>query len=336
MWHWEDIDRDYLLGQPILVSKEKVVDAFNLVDELLGKKWINRNFTNKVGPLPTLSVVVMGEMLKIIKSCKGANNLIDKLKNDDRSAKSEIESIFIVSPSEIDVEIEPEVSIRNTKRMPDFRIKKNNQDWVYVEVTSPNTSERNVLIQVIMNQITCNIETLQESTSVDILLDRDPSAEEIEQIIDKIKTLSRNNKPNEYSLSDLGRVEINMSQPGQIVTKNYGEIKRSRLGMATTIVENGIPKHISVRIPFLDDRADSFITSEAKQLPKNEIGLIMIDMNQAVAGFKEWEELILRRFQPEQHTRVSGVCMFRSAYEAINNHIDWKLETYLIENKYAI
>lgn len=73
--------------------------------------------------------------------------------------------------------------------------------------------------------------------------------------------------------------------------------------------------HVAVRMPFSDLRAEKFIGKEAKQLPDDAPGLIVVDVSKAIAAIKAWEPLIMRRFQPSIHTRVGGVCLVSSGID---------------------
>jgi hypothetical protein len=51
-------------------------------------------------------------------------------------------------------------------------------------------------------------------------------------------------------------------------------------------------------------RAKQFLESEAKQLPKDLPGLVMVQVSHAVGAFKTWGPILRRRLQPNLHTRV--------------------------------
>jgi hypothetical protein len=82
-----------------------------------------------------------------------------------------------------------------------------------------------------------------------------------------------------------------------------------RLGLAQAIGGGTEPhRHIAIRMAYSDERAERFFRREARQLPKDGPGLLVIQMSRAPGGFKSWEPLIRRRFQPTINTRVSAVC----------------------------
>jgi hypothetical protein len=98
----------------------------------------------------------------------------------------------------------------------------------------------------------------------------------------------------------------------------------------------GGPHHqVSVRIPFTDDRAEEILKTEAKQLPKDGSGLVMINVSPSPKETPVWVSLVERRFQPKIHTRVSGVCVFSGGMVPVRNQYDWLLQTKLLLNQHA-
>jgi hypothetical protein len=90
-----------------------------------------------------------------------------------------------------------------------------------------------------------------------------------------------------------------------------------------------------VRIPFSDLRAEQFVTSEARQLPKDEPGLIVMNLTSTPGAFARWDPLITRRFQPSIHTRVGAVALLRSGYVSGDQGERVELESKVIVNPFA-
>lgn len=98
----------------------------------------------------------------------------------------------------------------------------------------------------------------------------------------------------------------------------------------------GAPHHqIAARIPFSDTRAEQFLTSEARQLPKGKAGLIMICAPTSRNELRVWSELIQRRFQPSMHTRVGCVCLFEGEMMPVENRYSWAIRAQMVINPYA-
>src|SRR5271169_4300796 len=138
-------------------------------------------------------------------------------------------------------------------------------------------------------------------------------------------------------LTGLAILSLNASSPGLVVPLDHpGEPNVPRLGCAKGISGAGEPhRHIAVRMAHADDRAEAFLHREAKQLPNDSPGLIIVQMSQAPGGIKSWEPILRRRFQPNLHTRVSAVCLFQSGHEHTSDGEAWIPETKLTSNPHA-
>ncbi len=110
------------------------------------------------------------------------------------------------------------------------------------------------------------------------------------------------------------------------------------IGIATLVgggAGSGPLRQICVRIPFTDQRAERVFKHEARQLPKQGIGFLMFDVANASGSFQAWESLVIRRFQPKMHRRVSGVCLFDGVMAPSPKGYSWLLRTKLITNTHA-
>lgn len=136
----------------------------------------------------------------------------------------------------------------------------------------------------------------------------------------------------------LALLSLNASAADKFVTLEHpGEPKVPRLGHISFVLGPGEPnpRHISVRMAYADDRAKDVLSSEAKQLPTDLPGLIMVQMAWAPGGIRSWETSIIRRFQPTIYTRVSAICLFQSGHEGTPDGEAWITETNLIVNPHA-
>jgi hypothetical protein len=88
-------------------------------------------------------------------------------------------------------------------------------------------------------------------------------------------------------------------------------------------------------MPYADQRAERFLTEEARKLPTDAPGLIMVEMGRAPGGFRTWEPIFRRRLQPTMHTRVGGIGMFGSGLLPTPEGEAALYETKFISNPYA-
>ena len=61
----------------------------------------------------------------------------------------------------------------------------------------------------------------------------------------------------------------------------------------------------------------------------------MVQVSRATGAFRSWDHLLQRRLQPNIHTRVSGVCMFRGGLEPVDGGEAWVPEVKLVVNPHA-
>jgi hypothetical protein len=178
---------------------------------------------------------------------------------------------------------------------------------------------------------------LPNGVSIETLLLRDPNPEELEILVQQIIALSARTEVLTEECGDLAIVTVNRLPPCVVEPQDYGRELGPILGFARGFVENGVPtKSVAVRVPAADQRAVSFLTSEARQLPIHEPGLVMMDMSSVPGGFRDWEALLLRRLQPAVHTRVSGICLVRWGTCNTDEGAAVIPEVRLIENSHAV
>jgi hypothetical protein len=121
-----------------------------------------------------------------------------------------------------------------------------------------------------------------------------------------------------------------------VPTDHLGEEMCPRFGAAELVGGVDQPAlQITVKMPFSGRRAERFISSEAAQLSGDAPGLIMVDMTNTKTGFKSWEPLIKRRFQPTIQTQVGGVCLFSSGILLTSTGFAVPSQTKLLLNPHA-
>jgi hypothetical protein len=342
-WSLEDIERDWIGGEvaALAASPDSVVAAFDRTERTLGPEWIEKSRIS-VGSIlrgigPTLRIVNMGQKLTVLENVTDPGRLIERIRNGDASAEGELTAIYLLHSRnpKVVVELYPRVG----EREADFRVKAPDEKlWTYVEVTQLSESEAKDRAREIMERISAAIKPLRLTFALEAFLRRIPTQPEVAEILAKVPEFcSRGGKQREELSNSLGFLSLNQSDPGQVITHAHaGEENVSRLGMAHVITGTGEPRrHISIRMTFSDDRAKAMLDAEAPQLPKDAPGLIMAGVAKATGAMKTWEPLLQRRFQPQMHTRVGGVCLWVGSLLPISKGEDQLFETRLIVNPHA-
>lgn len=344
-WTFDEIERDWLRRARIAYPPDAVAEAFDLVERKLGRTWMEQSRTHSGsiswGAAPTLNIVCMGQMLAALEGADGADKVVARIKGADRSAYAELTAVYLLRgrrPS-VALELGPEAMVGGATRRPDIRFRRTPEEpWMYVEVTQPDMSEDQGRVQALMTRFANLVRPVKKPFAMEIFLRREPTEVEAEALGKRVPELCVLEGAVTEELPDgLGFLFLNSTKPGLVTLEDPpGEEKRPRLGMAMAITGPDEPhRHIAVRIAFSDERAERFLRTEARQLPTDAPGLVLVQMSGAPGGFKTWEGLLRRRFQPDLHTRVSAVCLFGGGLVGTPDGEKWLPETKLLVNQYA-
>jgi hypothetical protein len=341
MWTWDEIKREWLGSGRIALSPHEAVAAFNRVQADLGGDWMTacRGSSGETrGTGPTLTVINMGQRLAILDGISSTNNLLRKLRDGDYSASAELTAIYLVKSGRADVaiELEPDVTVGDRNKRPDFRVAVPNCTPTCVEVTQPSLSEDQEEAQRILHRLSSGVAEIKHGFALEVFLRRVPSDVEVEAILDRLPSFCTLDGDRRQELGELGFLQLNLDSPGRLELRSYGEERLSRICVVKAICGPNEPhRHIAVRLAFSDERARQFLKAKAKQLPKDAPGLIMIQTAHAPGAVKNWEPLLRRRLQANLHTRVSAICLFNSGFEGTSDGEAWIPRTKLILNPHA-
>jgi hypothetical protein len=341
-WTYREIEDNWLAGSKLAAGPEAVVEAFDRADSVLGREWVDSFRTRSNGIVftgidPTLSVVTVGRQLATLEGVLNAQDLVEDLRQKRDHAFAELDAIYLVRVHNLDTEAElyPRVDAESGQRKSDFRVRKGNDFWTYVEVTQPDFSEAYTRINYLLGRITALAANIERSFALEVFLRREPTDQEMETVAALVPDFCELAGIQEEALpGELGFLILGTSEPRHVVLNRYpGEEECPRIGSARSIFgPNEPPRHVSVRMPFADERAEAIIRNEARQLPNDAPGLVMASMSRAIAGIISWEPIVLRRLQPTQHTRVSAVCLFQPVSQSTDRGQAWLPLTKFIIN----
>jgi hypothetical protein len=126
-WSVKEIEEDWLAASitSLAVSSEDSVAAFDRVEKILGREWIESGRASGGniirGSGPTLRVVNMGQRLAALDGVAATEKLISQIRRGDDSADAELTAIFLVRSQHKNahVELYPPVG----SRVADFRVR---------------------------------------------------------------------------------------------------------------------------------------------------------------------------------------------------------------------
>jgi hypothetical protein len=338
-WSIEDIERKCLNGtmNTLALSPEAVVSAFDRAEKLLGPQWI-KSETSATGLAPTMGVIGMGLRLAAIEGVAEADTLMRRILDGDRSAEAELTAVYLFrnyAPS-VELQLHPSVG----RRRADFRVRNGSEQWTTVEVTQPNASKEKRRLTEILQKLTGALKKANRQFALEVVLKREPTEEELTLLCDRLPEFCDLQGQQQAELTGgLGFLFLNQVPIGHLLKhKVVGLTDTPMIGLAMFVGggPGGGPHHqVLVRIPFTDERAEEILRDEARQLPQDGPGLVMIDVASASGAFESWSALIQRRLQPHIHTRISGVCLFEGGMVPMGNGYDWLPRTRLVANSNA-
>ncbi|TDP96374.1 hypothetical protein [Labedaea rhizosphaerae] len=342
MYTWREIDENWLLGAQLALSPDEVTRAFNTVAERFGREWVEARHLHRGLPhhgiLPTIRVVRLGQQLATLDNAPGSAHLLAKVREGIPDALAELSSIHLVcaGDSTHSLEVEPDIVVGARNRKPDFRVRQTNEDWTYVEVAQPCTSDAQATIRRHIERLCKLADTHVGNYALEIFLRRAPGDDEVEPLVREVATYLHNANHVRTELSNgLGTLYWGEYGGAGVTLEDHSEPYTPRLGAMRAVVQDNVQRSVSVRWPFADSRAKNFLDRESKQLPTNAPGLVMIDTTEASGAMKSWRHVVERRFQPHMYTRVSAVCLYSSGLWSTPDGEELRWETQLISNPYA-
>ena len=291
------------------------------------------------GTAATLNVVTMGQMLSALDGVAGSDSLLEKIRRRELSAEAELTALYLLKLGQPNcrIDLEPEVDIGGRTKKPDFRIRSSDCEWTYVEVTQTELSQEEAVAQRILETLAALIKPIKRTFALEVYLRRVPTDSEVNDLKARIPEFCLRDGLSRDTLGDLGFLLLNHDTPGEAILRQHdGEKEQHGLCILAAVSGPDEPlRHITVRITFADG-ATTVPRVEAKQLPKEAPGLIMVQMWRAPGGFRTWEPILRRRLQPRLHTRVSAVCLFQSGLEPTPDGEAWIPHTRIVSNSHAV
>jgi hypothetical protein len=341
-WDWATIESEWLGGTgPIASPQAAIVESFDLVEKVLGRKWMEEQLAAQSAPNqapgPVASFVRIAEQLVRLRGCVGFSDVLRRMLEGQRAAFSELRAAYlcVVGHPDAIVEFNVAVTVGKKARRPDFRVCMPGDDWTHVEVKSLQTSEQ-------AEKTSADLETLSQPFSdmplglaAEIFLHREPAPDEITAIINRARCLFVAAQPGTVELPGLAVIYIGHQPPGEVSPFHTTAVPTPMLSEVKFQLADGRRKHLLVRYPYSDARAKEFLDAVSKQLPPRSGNLAMADVSGAVSALRSWEALLLRRLQPNQHTRISAICMFSTVLGVAEGGFEQVSWTKLLQNPHA-
>jgi hypothetical protein len=322
-WLLKEIEKDWFGGPPLNWDAKDVESAFDTATRLRGQEWVlgdsSRNFPmtfpgigRRGGFTEFLRVYWFGARAASFIEAPGASELLVRMNAGDVDASEEASAIHLLRAHNrgADLEIGPIVKVGNRNRKPDFRIRQGSP-WVYAEVTVLNASSASDRVHALLDRIATGIMDVEREFLLEVILNREPDAQEEEAIFTAAVGACDVAAGARVDVQDVAMILAKAGDPRVVVPSLTPNDNRPRMAISRAIIDPGRPnRQLIAGVPFADPRAEVILKHEARQLPKNECGLVMVNVNRQPSAFESWGKRIPERFNGGQYTRVAGVILF--------------------------
>jgi hypothetical protein len=349
-WTFEEIERGWFGSARLNWERAAVEAAFNQATRMRGYAWVvgpKKDLTPfaafpGIGPhggyQEFLRVYWFGKRMASIADTKGSDDLIRRVIDGDSDADEEATAIDLLRSNHPDteLEVEPGVKVGTRDRKPDFRIRKDGEPWLFVEVTRLHSSAASIRVHQLLTRLGHAVMAIEQPFMLEVLLNREPTDAEEESLLSEARKACVAPTELRVDVGDFASVLVKAGTASVVVPSIIPNDSRPRMALSQAIVGPGQPnRQIVLRIPFADERAEDILAREAKQLPKGQCGLLMVNVNLQPGAFESWGERVPQRFTPGQHTRVAGVILFMHATYLTEQGLMWLPFVKLIGNPHA-
>jgi hypothetical protein len=342
-WSISKIRAEWLNGAEVPYPEVDVLRAFSNAEEARGREWVlgtthGPGGWRRFGFAPFIRVYQFGTRIESLRDAHGAATLLARLARNEPGAESELAAIHLLrsKPSSTELEIAPEIRVGRRNRRPDFRIRRIENDWTYVEVTQLNRSEASERAQSVLDRIVSDIATINSSFLLEIVFWRDPIEDEEAALVRQAHEACQAADGERRDVGDLASILVKSGDANVLVPTFFPDDRQPKVALSRSLIgPGGHPRQVMARLPFTDQRAEAILTAEARQLPKDQSGLVIVDATAQPTAFESWSKLIPPRFTRKLHTRVAGLLLFGQAIMGTVSGLAWITTVRLMQNEYA-
>lgn len=306
----------------------KGVEALNGFAELTGLDWIQfRKTKGSRSPFYIHEVIQIWDDWCVLRHLPKADIFSKRLKFDYDSTTSEIYVGAKLVTGGFEIEIEPLLE----GRKPDFRFNIE-KEWIYLETCYRSLSKSLINANKILEEASSLVAksipgrhgmlallkpiTLEELPTIKKWLDKNASKHEA--YLDSVAYYYSDAKI-DSCIDDNHALTKYLSKPRLFATYFTSDLR-------------GPGTKGTACMQVCDFQAQEILENEAKQLSKNELGIICLDLSRVMGGIREWAPLIEKRFQPKINTRISAVILIE---KVMSIHGEMHLLGTFLNNKFS-
>jgi hypothetical protein len=261
------------------------------------------------------------------ESLRGADKLIRKLGTNisdvDWPTLAELSAASHFASSEAEVVLEQDVHLEASRHKPDMHVQLPVGGF-HVEVTCPETGQEYLRLMELLRSTVGSITI--DNRHAQVYFYKEPT---LAEGVTVRQFLHAGDEPPFQRHVD-GVAEIFLDQPaGESLSTFPPAVNEPRpvLVVVSFQVSAGVlARRTTVKLPFSDTRARTFIHNEAEQLPKGGPGVIILDVSSPVGKLEFWADAVRAYLSgTTAHTRVSAVLVWKAGYTATGAELSKEL-----------
>ena len=336
-------------GDQVRGLPDDAPEAFDVAERIRGLTWVlGREFEFGGMKLPGvgvrggynefLRVYWFGKRMQSVTAAAGTNSLVNRLLAGDAAADAELTAIYLLRSHQLDSELEigPTIVVGDRSRQPDFRIRCGEDAWTYVEVTQLQDSRASERVLRLLDSVSARVISIPRPFILEIVFIREPTEGECGLLVQEAHRACDAAAGERREVSDVAVLFVKEGNANAVVPSILPDDARPRMAISRSVVgPDEMNRQIVVRVPYADERAEDILSIEARQLPKHESGVVMVDATRQRTAFSSWSARIPQRFTPLQHTRVAGVILSAFATIPTSEGLAWLPSVALLSNPHA-
>lgn len=295
---------DLALGQLLPDALDRAHRAFCGFATEFGRTWIEEYYGSYPCPADVVYIAALWDAWCTIKTLQGHDGVRARWKAglDTQGVVPEVLIISHIVRQGFSVKLFPKVG----SRVCDFKFNAD-RDWIYCEVSQRGVTPVLNRARTIMRELSIAASRAVVGLHGKIAVSRDITEEELIYLLRKLQSSPA---PIYQRIAGFAHfradpLETAMGQHSDIIEK----VPEPRCFM--TYVGHGLKGSVCISVS--DRAAEEMVRSEAKQLPADHPGILLLDLSRMISPIPGWKRLIERRLESGVHTRVSAVVVLRTS-----------------------
>jgi hypothetical protein len=296
---WEDFARDWCLNSALGHEPSEVARALSALNRLWHERVARLTEGSARGVGLIASAVDTGSLLAVCEGLESFQEVLQRLKADERSAYSELVLVASLSRLGYFPRFGPPIGGRvldaacSVGRIP-----------VLIEVVAPDCSGASAAEQLVVKKLTDEVRRSVSKCRVEVEVFRPFLEADIPTIVKAVRSAF----PRSWSLV-ADKARLRRIDAGQALPPTFdGEGAQIFLGGGKDVQDDSTG--VIVQWETSDERAKRVFNGEYHQFSPGVANILVVNVSAVSGGMKTWPPLMARLLQPNRNRKVGAVVFF--------------------------